>query len=825
MTRTLALALLLLCLLAGAGRAATPPLNLEVEVYQALRAGTRGSAFAGEAARIGIPLPQGTVRSVNGRPALAVEGKEYQGRVLKSWPDGSVKWALLEFLASPGKEKSEHVRVTAGPGASSGRPLAREAGGRVVVDTGVLRAELSGSGFNVFDRVSVGGQEIVKPGDSRGIVLTDGAGKEFLASHCPDTRISIEENGPVRAVLRVDGGHYLGKQKLLDYTMRLFFSKGKQTVKAQYTLRNASKESPRHCYIKSLRLETALSLGEGRKARVSSASGSESFGLGKGRVLFYQAVSDFPWTGNGDSFYYHGPVAPDMKREYASKRGYSQEGYWIWQDGKLSVEGGRNQFPELGYLDLSDRDGRGLTAGIRYMAGNWPKALSADNAGALSVALWPEESKQGYWIRYGSHTTFEVMYAFHGDGESRPQDEMNRFQYPLAARAPVDWYNRNVEGIYPLYHFISFSEEKRLAEKLGTEDHVAKRKPKFEVWRYHYWGEGSFLNQHDFARIALVNALREDRDLLKAGEYQLTAESMINYYADWSVYHSDDYDYSKLQFDVVENKKAADLAKVVFEWEHQHWYGMPLYYYLTGDERVRDAILDWGDYIKKLASPLSLNQMRVFGTGMFSLAALYEFTGDGEYLRLADLNFERLLKVPDNQANPYASIFINWERGYIAGGSGSGWKDTDPKVKADLMMGSLLYDGLLNYYQYRVNDGVLKPKLESLLHKMSEFMYKEPYFEGVKRGHWAYWIPYEYCLTDREKSRHSYKLIGQASFWTVFPYEQSGDKRWSDRMALMLKMALWDGDGVWGSYGYIDHPGFQTMGYYLTKNAGGEHRE
>lgn len=794
--------------------------DLNIEVFQALREGVRGTGSDGGYARIGLPFPKGMVKESNGRASLAVEEMDYQTRVLKRWPDGSVKWALVEFLASPGREKKQTVHLVSGTGVSAGPALAREKEGRIHVDTGPMQVEIRKGGFSLFDRVVVNGQDLLRPGKSRGIVLTDGSGKEFLASRCGDTRVVIEENGPVKATVRVDGSHCGEKGKLLDYTVRLFFVKGKSTVRTQYTLRNASRKSPRHVYIKSLGLETELGLGEGVKALVSTHTGEGELDLGKGPVNLYQAVSDFPWLSDGDSFYYNGPVAPDFSRE--QQRGYAQEGYWLRQGGKTVAEGKRSEFPDLGFMDVSDASGRGMTVGVRYMAGLWPKALKADSSGRVVVSLWPEENGRGHWIRYGSHTSFEVMFAFHSDSSVKPADEMNRFQYPLVARAPVDWYNRNVEGIYPLYHFISFSDEQKLAGKLGAGYSIGWRKPKLKVWRYHYWGHGAFLNQHDFARIALINGIRDDRDLVKAGESTLYAESVINYYADWAVYHSDDYDYSKEQFTPTENKAEAELAKVVFEWEHQHWYGMPLYYYMTGDERVREAILDWGEYVKRLANPLSLTYMRVFGTGMFSLAAMYEFTGDKEFLRLADMNFDRLLKVKYTPNNPPSTIFIDWDRGIVAGGSGSGWPSG---VKVDVMMGSTLYDGLLNYYRYMGEGNPHQEGARKLLGKMSEFMLREPYFEGTKRGQWAYWLPYVYNLTDREKSDHSYKLIGQATFWTVFPFEETGETRWVEQMKKMMKMAMWDESGVWGSYSYLDHPGFQTIGYYLLNMRNPDNKE
>jgi hypothetical protein len=790
--------------------------SIPLSVHEALREGISGIDRTEEPVTIGIPFPKGMLYEKNGIPRLSLEGaQEFQFRVLRNWSDGSIKWLLAEFLATLKKDKSTEVIIKDGTGLSSSNLLATDKGKSIWVDTGALKVEIKKERFNIFNKVMLNGEEIVQGGSSRGIVLIDGEEKEFLASQCNDTKVTIEENGPVQATIRADGSLCRDKNKLLDYTMRFFFFKGKSRVKAQFSLRNASQKSVQHAFIKSLNLDVQVNLTGEKKILVSTHKGPQDLELQKGTLKYYQAVSDFPWMSDGDSFYYQGPIPPDYSRE--EQRGYKQEGYWIWVNEKLILSGKRNEYPDVGFIDISDQKGRGLTAGIRYMAGNWPKALKADASGKIIVSLWPEENQAGYWIRYGSHNSFEVIYNFHSDKTINPADEMKRVQYPLVAKAPIEWYNNNADGIHPLYRFISFSDEKKLAQKLGIEYKVGWRKPKFEVWRYHYWGHGAFLNQHDFARIALVNFLRDDRALIKAGESYLRAESMFNYYADWAVYHSDDYDYSKKEFLPKENNDKAGLAKVIFEWEHQHWYGMPLYYYMTGDERIKEAILDLGDYIKKLSNPLNMTHMRVFGTGMFSLAAMYEFTGDKEFLRLADMNFKRLLDAKYNPQQPNSTIFIDWERGCVMGGSGSGWSPENPGVKADLMLGSLLYDGLLNYYFFMEKDNPLKDKLYALIMKISEFMYKEPYFEGTKRGHWAYWIPYTYNLGDREKSQHGYKLIGQASFWVVAPYLFTQEKRWLERMEKMLKMALWDESGLWGSFGYMDHPGFQTMAYLLLK--------
>lgn len=782
-------------------------ISIDLEVFQGVRAGIPGTGFVNDYARAGLPFPQGMVRVVKGRPQLAVVGRDYQTQVLKQWPDGSVKWALVELLTTVPKGGTSRERLVRGSGVSAGADLAVEKAGRILVDTGPLQVEIRRKSFNLFDRVTVDGRNVVREGESRGIVLRADDGKEYRASGDSMVRVIVEENGPIKAVVRIDGTHVDGGDAKLDYTMRLFFVKGKRSVSAQYTLRNASRKKPGHAFITSLDLCTKLTLSPDRVVRVSTHKGEETVEAPKDKVIFYQAVSGFPWKSDGDAFYYKGPVASHPKNDLKT---YSQEGYWLWHGNELLRHGERGEFPEYGSMTVHDSLGSGLQVSVRFMAGNWPKSLRAEPDGSVAVSLWPEKSKKIQGIRFGSHTTFEVLYDFQG-GSGDNREAVARFQYPLVCRAPVSWYNRNAGGIYPLSHFVSFKDEFRLSERLGVKNKVSGRGPHFSVWRYHYWGEGGYLNQHDFSRISLVNFLRDDRSTLTAGEWFLTAEAMVNYYTDWAVFHSDDYDYSKQAFESLKNDDRVSLAKVLFEWEHQHWYGMPLYYYMTGDRRVADALPDLGEQVKRVATPLSKTYMRVFGCGMFSLAALYEFSGDREYLRLADMNFRRLLEAKLNPDNPFETIFINWDRGYVAGGSGNGW----PGVKADLMLGSILYDGILNYYLVGTDDPVLKVKARTLLESISRFMEREVYFEGTKYGQWAFWIPYQYNLQDKNKSDHGYRLVGQASFWPMFPFIETGKDMRLDQMRKMMKMVLSDTDGLWGSFGYADHPGYQMMAYYL----------
>src|SRR5207245_124632 len=85
-----------LALAAGAARAATPPLAVPLALEES--AGVARHAWPASAS---VPLPRGRVQSPDKLWLAAPGGRAapLQARALERWPDGSVRWLLLDFLA------------------------------------------------------------------------------------------------------------------------------------------------------------------------------------------------------------------------------------------------------------------------------------------------------------------------------------------------------------------------------------------------------------------------------------------------------------------------------------------------------------------------------------------------------------------------------------------------------------------------------------------------------------------------------------------------------------------------------------------------------
>ncbi|MBI5832336.1 MAG: hypothetical protein HZB16_08535 [Armatimonadetes bacterium] len=166
----------------------------------------------------GLPLARGVLRDERELHLLA-GGAELplQTRTLAVWPDGSLKWVLLDFQTTAA---SLTLRWGVGPRALPAGIVARAEAGGVSLDTGALRLSVRGDGCGFVDELAAGGQPALSAGTRRLNVL------DFLhtaapADYTPQDRwlkqaqsdpsrivvqsVSLEQAGPLHAVVLVTG--------------------------------------------------------------------------------------------------------------------------------------------------------------------------------------------------------------------------------------------------------------------------------------------------------------------------------------------------------------------------------------------------------------------------------------------------------------------------------------------------------------------------------------------------------------------------------------------------------------------------------------------
>jgi len=805
--RTAALPLLLA--LAAPGLAAAD-LAIPLEVFEAKRLAAKGMDRTNEGVVVGVPFTDAMgVKEVNSRPALALKGaKHYQFRTLAKWPSGNVRWAAVAFQTDcKAGQKATGFTVVRGKGVSEGEPLAAEgvhdpfaAEGEplppieelkyVFVATGVLNAYIRKKSFNLVNHAWLEVRRFLRDRQT-GITVTDTAGREFWGSS--RARVLIKENGPVRCVIQATGDHRdKDGKRMLGYVVRMVFWRGSPTAKAYYTLTNdEDKENRTKVTIKSVNLVHDLGAETG-SVRTTSLPQSAGF-AGAHPIIYYQARprGDFAMGSGRESMTWQ-ELGVDPK----------DTGWWIKQGEKKLAGDDARTVPDLMWMDVAGRDGKGMLVGIRFARGNFPKSLKVDADGKITIGLLPEENKIGHLVAHGSHTTFEVLYHFHDKPLEDPAGVMYRFQYPLVGRCPVSWYNRCTKDdeVYPLYHFVSRKEEEALSRKMGWTNRQANRARDMVVWRTWYWGRGGFRNQHDFARIALVNFLRDD-NIARAGAYFLYAEDRINYNADWSVHHGE----GRTDF----GRRNYIGRKINFEEEHRHWYGIPLYYYCTGDQRIGDVARE---YVTKFRKDCSSARMygwtRFFGWAMYFLAGGHDITDDERFRNGIRGHLKTVLS---RKRWP-----MDWNRGVFGKGGVDWTKQPKGKQVVDhaprLMNGYIIHD---SFWLARTQFGWDDPtgdRLADICEGIQWYMARE---QCLRKKDGLLFMPYRYNLNGKPLMLNAgYYTPGTAFYSLLLPKIRHGEEFAPNRIEDVVKASFAHGlreDG----FTFLDHPGCQAALYYL----------
>ncbi len=229
------------------GEPGTASLMKNAPVVIPLSVAERGGVPRAETVTSGIPLPKGMLES-EALCRVTDENNttlECEKSALARWPDGSVKWLLLDFPLRLGANETRRLALRLGEAAAEpteASPLRVESDGdRFVVHTGALRVNINRREFTVFDeaalssgeRVLAGGGgsslqfETTAPGEPQAenwLVNAAGGPRETARAFVQESEVEFQN--AQRVVIRVggiyatEGGRGVGKthQLLFDFS-------------------------------------------------------------------------------------------------------------------------------------------------------------------------------------------------------------------------------------------------------------------------------------------------------------------------------------------------------------------------------------------------------------------------------------------------------------------------------------------------------------------------------------------------------------------------------------------------------------------------------
>jgi len=799
-------------------------LKVPLTVQEAVYPGVEPSARVQEPVTVGVPL--GEASGIRDAAAFGLEGARLgQFRVLGWWPNGNVKWVLLDTEVDvDAKGLNQEVSLTAGKGNFGGAPLAKDYPTKIVVNTGSAEFTIRKSRFNVLDRVTVGDHEIVKPGTSHGLVILGpvpggrtvcGACETvYASSNDTASKAEIEENGPVRAVVKASG-----EQKdshgnaYMGFTVRMTFYAGKTYVKVTSSLRNADADTSRfasafkgfHAY--ELQLSAAL---EGTKSFAFGTSGAPAEGALKGTedAYLYQAYSSYMehdhWAQTkprkeGGS---HREVLRSFIDRQLTENGewkYEQEGYQVKAAGETLAQGPAKE-AVAGWADVRDASGVGVLIGLQELSANWPKLLEFRGGGTdVRIGLWPKYKTKPYYQAWPQYSTQDSWLDFHKDGLKEPSEEFNKLEHFLIARAPRDYYNDT--GVFP-FTLMDPNEEDAYYRSIGVECCVADIQP--FAFRFYYWAQPGEGNQNDWRWNYLMQWLARGLP----GRY-LTAGNFYRFVVDQGFPRSDGFEWRNQTHAALDywgfpeghpaNKTEAHRCWV--DQNHAHWYGMTDYYFITGDGTIRDALLDGvKDRFLNARAKLndgSLGNARAVGAALMGFARFHDFLSttrdqDAEQLRAIGDSVVKKEVLPELKLGGMgdAEVGISRTRGvYGNAASTVEYQKTADVRTAQTFLNSILIEGMWEYAQEHGPLWATYDEMMDLAYGLGEWALHEMFVDSgeLSSSGFRYLIFVDFPNHAEDNEDFHVSALGNVMFPFFIAHEWTGDTSWRKQFEIALQ--------------------------------------
>jgi hypothetical protein len=194
-------------------------------------------------ATLGLPWPRGAHRKGQDFHALDSQGQPLplQSWPLAWWPDGSLKWTAHALPAGVETGAAPSIRAGKAPKLTVGARVSLKEGPTAVeIDTGILRCHLPRQGAQLIRSIERNGREIL-----RGCTLVAQVDDKPDAEQGPVTQtaldsrirqVTVEQSGPVRAVVKVDGQHRSAAgREWLPFSVRFYFYAGAESVRIMHT--------------------------------------------------------------------------------------------------------------------------------------------------------------------------------------------------------------------------------------------------------------------------------------------------------------------------------------------------------------------------------------------------------------------------------------------------------------------------------------------------------------------------------------------------------------------------------------------------------------
>ncbi|HZG84008.1 hypothetical protein [Paenibacillus sp.] len=598
----------------------------------------------------GVPWTEGEMPRGETFTLISPSGRDIpvQSWATAYWPDGSVKWSAHAAVVPQDETGTGTylLRRSAAPQVGAAPEIVvREQEDSVTVDTGAIRCTLNRSGTSIIRSIRRGERESVT--DGKLVCLREQSTESMSCRVTKEERfvgetlrVFVEQTGPVRAVVRIEGWHRSehGESSFLPFTLRLYFFAGEQSFRAVHTF--VYEGDPHQDFIKGLGLQfTVPTEGPLYHRHVRFAGDSGLFRespktlmtfrtKGKYRELFERQLE-------GESVTFD-PAEDERFLELLDDSAVwdsfklvqdSADHYSIWKRTKegcswlKAAEGRRSG----GMMYFGGERG-GLALGCRNFWRKHPSALemhgASKDAAVLTAWFWSPDVRAMDLRHYDTETHLISSYEGFEELRSTPHGIANTSEMTvwctdrmpnsdtllsmveLADRPPLlvcepGYYHRARAFGYWSLPDRSTPAKAWIEDQLDAVIAFYKEEIELRKW-YGFWDYGDVMHSYDPSRhewrYDIGGCAWQNTELapniwlwymfLRSGREDIfrLAEAMTRHTSEVDVYHLGEYAGLGSRHNVIHWGCGCKEARISMAGLHRY------YYYLTGDERLGDIL-------------------------------------------------------------------------------------------------------------------------------------------------------------------------------------------------------------------------------------------
>jgi len=637
----------------------------------------------------GIPLPRGALSSPDQIEVIQLEGENMtgspgqslpcQGRALSRYEDGTIRWLLLDFMApvhtGPAAKTrfaylighstqcqfrfGEGVKPTAFPGAMK----VEEDAGKITITSRRMRLVVPKKRFRLIESLQIDGKEMISAEEENDLVAVSPDGKEFQASLDPTYQAVMEEQGPLRSVIKMTGRHTsLNGKTMLDYVVRIRVYAESPSLGIEHQFINCE-EPEEGLDIASIGLVFSLALdGQIRRAVRHYDVGYNR----KNRIVEFPGRADvrinLDWNLLADA-----SVVGDSVDKYP------YDIRTLHPPGMIEA-----------WLGVGNGTA-GVVTQVEEASVNFPKGMVSEG-NRLTYWMWPAWAETLH-LPQGMGKTHGIVMTFYTDSPS-PEEREERIRAcmsPVTMTVPFSWVRST--GVFGLDHVIEPCGDEHPRVEALLDTNFQKRAITPWDWRFG-WGVG-MLNYGDAVDDGYtvsydLHGFGLRGDVWNNNEYDFIHSAMIQYFRTGSggrlheariaARHMSDVDFihysqNPLRHHGCVHHSVNHTSGTVVP-SHMFAEGMVEYYCATGDEEVLSTAIKMGDHLLRTWDEnlwMAEDSAREIGWPLISFAALYEVTGEKRFLEGAWKAIRHFLKREEetegtyNTGNDMFTNLIGWK--------------------------------------------------------------------------------------------------------------------------------------------------------------------